>query len=59
MNTKCNLFEKCTYNAPKIECIKLDNEISLQLQSSEAPDDPEASMTPEYLNNNPFKNNMG
>lgn len=59
MNTKNNWFGKNTYNAPKIECIELDREISLQLASNEAPGDPEASMAPEYLKNDPFKANLG
>lgn len=50
---------KMTYCSPKIEHIKLDNEISLELQSSENPmGEPqwsEASKLPGY---NPFKSNI-
>ena len=50
---------KLTYIVPQIERIKLDNDISLALES-----DPPAfpgegtSKAPEYLNQNPFKTNM-
>ncbi|MFZ4726244.1 MAG: hypothetical protein ACOYMD_12445 [Paludibacter sp.] len=55
--------EKRIYNSPEIELIKLDNEISLALQSA-PPDGPGenimfGSNTPEYFNNYPFKSNIG
>lgn len=61
MNTiNIKMAEKRLYNSPQINCIKLDNEISLTLDSSTAPDDPEASLkAPEYFNSNPFKTNIG
>ncbi len=48
--------EKQEYIAPTIEKIKLDNEISLQLESA-PPDGPgeSATLSPEYLKINPFK----
>ena len=48
--------EKRLYTAPLIEQIKLDNEISLALESS-PPIGPEETslMSPEYFNNDPFK----
>jgi len=53
-------MEKSIYKTPQIECVKLDNEISLQLQS-DAPVGPDESFSKayEYLNNDPFKSNMG
>lgn len=44
------------YLAPKIEVIQLDNEISLQLQST-PPEGPgeSASLSTEYMKTNPFK----
>jgi len=57
MNTKNVMFERQPYSAPQIERIKLDNEISLALESI-PPFDPEASLAPEYFNNDPFKNNF-
>ena len=47
-----------TYSAPKIMRIKLDNEISLVLQSTDAPGDPESLLSPEFFNIDPFKNNI-
>jgi len=53
------MSEKRSYSSPQIKEIKLDNEISLALQSDTAPGDPEASFkAPEYLNNDPFKAKM-
>ena len=50
MNTKSQ-----TYIAPQMERIKLDNDIALQLESTPPKAPGEASLTPEYLNNDPFK----
>jgi hypothetical protein len=58
MNTK---VEKQIYNAPTIEQIKLDTEISLILESAGSdPGEPGylGSSAPEYFNNDPFKNNL-
>lgn len=60
MRTNIEKSKKRTYNSPTIERIKLDNEISLVLQS--APDDPEkysSTSAPEYFNNDPFKTTIG
>ena len=55
---KTYYIEKRNYKAPMIELIKLDNEISLALESSppSGPGEPTSS-APEYFNNNPFKSN--
>jgi len=57
MNTKD--IEKRTYETPKLEIVKLDNEISLILESG-PPTGPgwETSAAPEYFNNDPFKTNI-
>jgi hypothetical protein len=51
---------KKTYRKPQIDQIKLDNEISLALES-EPPVGPNESLSnaPEYFNNNPFKTIIG
>ena len=48
---------KKKYIVPDIEIISLDNEISLALDSTPpfGPDE-NASLTPEYFKNDPFKN---
>jgi hypothetical protein len=62
MKTIDKITEKRIYLNPTIELIKLDNEISLALQSA-PPDGPGegggASLAPEYMNKDPFRNNMG
>ena len=51
--------KKRVYTAPKIEQVKLDNEISLILESKhEDGTDHGSLMTPEYSNNDPFKSTM-
>jgi hypothetical protein len=59
MKTKEKMIEKRIYSSPEIELIKLDSEISLELQSA-PPVGPDEVMNaaPEYFNNNPFKTNM-
>jgi hypothetical protein len=48
------------YIAPQVERIELDNEISLQLESTPPKAPGEANMnTPEHFNNEPFKSNFG
>jgi len=47
-------IEKRVYTQPQIECVKLDNEISLALESPPAGPD-ETFMTPGNFNNNPLK----
>ncbi|MFZ4726110.1 MAG: hypothetical protein ACOYMD_11760 [Paludibacter sp.] len=56
MKTTEQITEKRIYLNPAIELIKLDNEISLALQST-PPDGPGegASLAPEYMNIDPFK----
>jgi len=52
--------QKSTYLAPKVERIELDNEIALQLESTPPHAPGEATLiAPEYLNNDPFKTNIG
>jgi len=50
-------MEKTTYVTQKIEWTKLDNEISLALESTPSPGPGESAYNkaPEYLNNDPFK----
>lgn len=51
---------KRPYITPDIEMIKLDNEISLALESSPPGGPGEISLNaPEYFNNDPFKTNIG
>jgi len=59
MKTQIENLQKRMYIAPLIEQIKLDNEISLALESTP----PVFELTkglnaPEYFNNDPFKNNI-
>ena len=52
--------KKCVYSAPLIECIQLDNEISLVLESTPAIGPGETvNRIPEYFNNDPFKTKLG
>jgi hypothetical protein len=57
MNT---IIDKRVYTQPKITLVKLDNEISLALESA-PPDGPNEVMNtvPNYFKNDPFKSNMG
>ena len=62
MKIENNIVAKKVYQTPEIERIVLDNEISLALQSTEntpynGPNEGNNSMTPEYLNQDPFRNN--
>jgi hypothetical protein len=60
MNILIKKQVKRDYISPRIDCIKLDIEISLALTS--APGDPESlhmQNAPEYFNNDPFKTNVG
>ena len=60
MKTQIENSAKRTYITPQIEQIKLDNEISLALESA-PPSGPGESLgkAPEYFNNDPFKTNVG
>jgi len=61
MQTPENKTAKRSYVVPKVERIKLDNEISLILESDPAagPGETLGLNAPEYFNNNPFKMNVG
>ena len=51
-------MEKRIYITPCVESIKLDSEISLQLESLNPPVGPGDEITsnrPEYMNNDPYK----
>jgi len=57
MKKKIETIAKKTYIAPQIERIKLDNDISLVLESNPPLGPGESfSKAPEYFNNDPFKN---
>ena len=60
MKTNPIKTEKHNYISPTIVKIKLDNEISLALESSPplGPNET-ANNAPEYFNNDPFKSNLG
>jgi len=59
MKTQIETSAKRTYVAPQIEQIKLDNDISLALESSPPSGPFELTRSPEYFNNDPFKTNVG
>jgi len=50
--------EKRAYHSPTMEHIKLDNEISLILQSAEDPDGDPWAEVQNGQNNDPFKTNL-
>jgi hypothetical protein len=52
-------IKKRLYTAPEIECVKLDNEISLALESN-PPEGPNqvSLIAPEQFKNDPFKSGM-
>lgn len=54
------MIEKKSYIKPEIEIIKLDNEISLALESNPI-DGPGESyiQTSDFIKNNPYKNQLG
>jgi len=58
MNTTIATTGKKTYNYPRIERIKFDNEISLALESYQPSGDPNWAKAPDYLNNDPFKDHI-
>jgi len=59
METRNEKREKGFYIAPDVACVKLDNEISLQLESPPIGPDEGMNNTPGYFNNDPFKTNVG
>jgi len=60
MQTNIGKITKAVYAAPRVERIKLDNEISLIL-TSEPPtyENVIRKDAPEFLNSDPFKNYLG
>jgi len=60
MKIQMGITQKRKYSVPQIEQIKLDNEISLALESL-PPVVPGESLSkaPDYFNNDPFKTNLG
>lgn len=49
-------LEKRTYSITEIECIILDSEITLQLQSDTPPAAPgETLLAPDFIKNDPFR----
>jgi hypothetical protein len=60
MKTTKENTPKRTYSSPIIEQIKLDNEISLALESTPPVFElSKNSAAPEFFNNDPFKTNVG
>lgn len=60
MKTLNNNTDKRNYLPPVVEIIKLDSEISLQMESPTAdPNEVNNMSSPEYFNNDPFKTNLG
>jgi hypothetical protein len=60
MKTQIEITAKRAYLAPQIVQIKLDNEISLALESAPPLGPGEnLSKASEYFNNDPFKTNLG
>lgn len=60
MTEKNEISKRRIYVMPDIKRIKLDNEISLVLESSPPSAPGETSKNaPEYFNNDPFKTNFG
>ena len=60
MKTNNEMYKKRAYSMPMVERIKLDNEISLVLQSNGTPpiipgESLHVQNAPEYFNNDPFK----
>jgi len=52
-------MEKKQYRAPRIEIIFLDNEISLALASNPPGGPGETNLSPEFLQSNPYKTQLG
>ena len=53
-------IQKQEYTTPSIEIVLLDNEISLQLESTPPRAPGEAKLNaPEYINYDPFRTNIG
>jgi len=58
MNTKIKNTPKKAYRVPQVDRMKLDNEISLALESLPTGPD-EVMLVPGHFNNDPFKTNLG
>lgn len=58
MKTTEKITVKQIYNSPEIDCIELDNEISLALESPPAGPDEGYLNTQECFNNDLFKTNI-
>ncbi len=58
MKTTNDYGKKKCYSTPQIEQILLDNEISLALASAPPEGPGETNLSPEYLKNDPFENNL-
>lgn len=60
MHSLIRITLKRSYSTPLVECVKLDNEISLQLQS-DAPVGPDENISKASgcFNNDPFKTKIG
>jgi len=61
MRTSNDNILKKLYFQPKIELVKLDNEISLALESIPpgGPGEVNNNLAPVHFNNNPFNTNIG
>lgn len=58
MKTTNDISKRKRYSTPQIEQILLDNEISLALESAPPAGPDETNLSPEYLKNDPFENNL-
>jgi hypothetical protein len=59
MNMKNQKDKKRTYSPPFVKRVKLDNEISLILESPPKGPDESYNNAPSHFNNDPFKTNHG
>ncbi|MFZ4726247.1 MAG: hypothetical protein ACOYMD_12460 [Paludibacter sp.] len=59
MKKKYKMTKKRAYSSPDVICIKMDNEISLALESANPDGDPTFSSNQQFFINDPFKSNMG
>jgi len=58
MKTTNKISKKKYYSTPQIEQILLDNEISLALSSSPPVGPDEGNLSPEFIKNDPLRNNL-
>lgn len=58
MKTTNDISKKRCYSTPQIEQILLDNEISLALESAPPAGPDETNLSPEFIKNDPFKDNL-